>query len=143
MSPATALTKEPTEAANWLRKAAEQGNSDAQFQLGYLYDSLFKNIYLNGQTDNGGLPFDDAEAFKWYLKAAKQGNISAQFYLGAKYSLGRGVLEDDIEALAWLNIAAAARKHTGRGNQVQLGEEIRKRCGYSWAEKEQRNTRRN
>ncbi len=114
------VTKENTEAANWLRKAAEQGNSDAQFQLGYLYDSLFKNIYLNGQTDNGGLPFDDAEAFKWYLKAAKQGNASAQFYLGAKYSLGRGVLQDDIEALAWLNIAAAAGNMQAAGAKFNL-----------------------
>jgi TPR repeat protein len=114
------VTKQPTEAANWLRKAAEQGNSDAQFQLGYLYDSLFKNIYLNGQADNGGLPFDDAEAFKWYLKAAKQGNVSAQFYLGAKYSFGRGVLQDDIEALAWLNIAAAAGNMQAAGAKFNL-----------------------
>ncbi len=117
---ANGVPKDNAEAANWFRKAAEQGNADAQFQLGRLYDSLFKNIYLNGQPDNGGLPFDDAEAFKWYLKAAKQGNVSAQFYLGAKYSFGRGVLQDDIEAIAWLNIAAAAGNMQAAGAKFNL-----------------------
>jgi S1-C subfamily serine protease len=85
-----------------------------------LYDSLFKGIFLNGQPDNGGLPFDDAEAFKWYLKASRQGNVSAQFYLGVKYSFGQGVLQDDIEALAWLNIAAAAGNMQAAGAKFNL-----------------------
>jgi TPR repeat protein len=44
-----------------LRKAAEQGNADAQFNLAVAYE--------NG----AGVPKNLAEAAKWYLKAAEQG----------------------------------------------------------------------
>ena len=40
-----------------IRIKAEQGDAEAQFNLGILYD--------NGQ----GVPQDDAEALKWYRKA--------------------------------------------------------------------------
>jgi hypothetical protein len=49
------------QAAAWYRKAAEQGNADAQFNLGYLYDK--------GQ----GVPQDYAQAAAWYRKAAERG----------------------------------------------------------------------
>lgn len=102
-------------AANWFRKAAEQGNVHAQFQLGSLYDSLFKSFSGNAQADNAGLPYDNSEAVKWYLKAAKQGDVSAELGLGLEYAFGVGVLKDEIEALAWLNLAAAA------GNERAVG----------------------
>ena len=49
----------------WYRKAAEQGNDDAQYELGRAY------YYGNGVEE------DDAEAVKWYKKAAEQGNSDA------------------------------------------------------------------
>jgi hypothetical protein len=49
-----------------LQRAAEQGNADAQFILGYAYES------------GEGVPQDDKEAFKWHRKAAEQGNAQAQ-----------------------------------------------------------------
>ena len=48
------------EAATWYRKAAEQGNADAQYNLGIMY------------SFGKGVPEDDAEAAKWFRKAAEQ-----------------------------------------------------------------------
>jgi TPR repeat protein len=46
---------------------AEQGDADAQFHLGVMYES--------GQ----GVLRSDAEAIKWYRKAAEQDDAVAQF----------------------------------------------------------------
>ena len=48
------------------RHAAEQGDADAQFTLGFRYEYGL------------GVPQDDAEAVRWYRLAAEQGNASAQ-----------------------------------------------------------------
>jgi TPR repeat protein len=68
------------------REKAEQGEADAQFNLGLLY--------ANGE----GVPQDYAEARTWYLKAAEQGDAKAQFNLGLLYSHGWGVPQDKAEA---------------------------------------------
>jgi TPR repeat protein len=67
------------EAVKWFRKAADQGNADAQAALG--------GIYGAGQ----GARQDYAEAVKWLRKAAEQGNVDAQKNLGVAYALGKGV----------------------------------------------------
>lgn len=61
------------EAAKWYRKAAEQGDAEAQLNLG--------NAYFTGQ----GVKQDAAEAAKWYRKAADQGDPIAQNNLGICY----------------------------------------------------------
>ena len=53
------------------RLAAEQGNANAQFNLGLMY--------ANGE----GVPEDDAEAVRWYRLAAEQGNANAQSISGS------------------------------------------------------------
>ena len=57
------------EAAKWYRKAAEQGHSEAQYQLGECY-------YCGHGVDK-----DYNEAVKWFRKAAEQGNSDAQYTL--------------------------------------------------------------
>ena len=88
------VSQDYAEAAKWYRKAAEQGNSDAQFKLGVMYD--------NGK----GVPQDYVEAAKWYRKAAEQGVIAAQYNLGLMYSNGQGLPQDDAEADKWYRKAA-------------------------------------
>ena len=39
-------------------------------------------------------------------KAAEQGHINAQFSIGTRYATGRGVQQDDVEAVAWFRQAA-------------------------------------
>jgi uncharacterized protein len=83
----------PEEMKEW-RQAAEQGDAQAQMNLGLAYD--FGN----------SVPEDDTEAVKWYRKAAEQGLAIAQFSLGNMYSIGTGVPEDDAEAVKWYRKAA-------------------------------------
>ena|GEM_PF-3572907 len=83
-----------TQAAFWYRKAADQGDADAQDALGVLYD------------DGRGVPQDYAEAAFWYRKAADQGDADAQDALGVLYDDGRGVPQDYAEAALWYRKAA-------------------------------------
>jgi TPR repeat protein len=83
------------EAVKWLTKAAEQGNAEAQFNLGVMY------------AKGEGVPQDDKEAAKWYTKAAEQGDAEAQYNLGRRmYYEGKGVTQDYKEAAKWLTKAA-------------------------------------
>ncbi|MBR5893847.1 MAG: sel1 repeat family protein, partial [Bacteroidaceae bacterium] len=58
------VEKDPTEAVKWYRKAAEQGQVNAQYNLGLCYEI--------------GVAKDLAEAVKWYRKAAEQGHADAK-----------------------------------------------------------------
>jgi TPR repeat protein len=77
-----------------LRPLAEQGDAQAQYNLGVLYD--------NGQ----GVPQDDAEAVKWYRKAAGQGEARSQNNLANMYATGQGVPQNYAEAVNWFRKAA-------------------------------------
>lgn len=80
-------------AAVWFEKAATQGNAEAQYQLGNLYE-------------NSQLPKDYKVAANWYLKAAQQGSAKAQARLGVFYAEGMGVGKNTNEALLWSGKAA-------------------------------------
>ena len=73
---------------------AEQGDADAQSNLGVMY--------ANGQ----GVPQDAAEAVRWYRLAADQGYALAQFNLGFMYDDSRGLPQDNAEAAQWYRLAA-------------------------------------
>ena len=89
------ITKNDVDAASWYRKAAEQHNAAAEFDLGLMY------------TKGQGVAKDDAEAVKWFRKAADQGFALAQNNLGLMYVNGRGVPRDKVQAHKWLNLASA------------------------------------
>ena len=76
---------------------AEQGDADAQFNLGVMYDK------------GEGVPQDDKTAVKWYRLAAEQRHASAQFILGLMYDKGEGVPQDDKTAVKWYTLAAEQR----------------------------------
>jgi len=61
------------------RPLAEQGDEDAQYNLGIMY--------YNGR----GVPQNYKSAVKWYKLAANQGSNDAQWNLGVMYSDGTGV----------------------------------------------------
>jgi TPR repeat protein len=95
-----------TEAANLYRKAADKGNSIAQFSLGV--------CYFNG----AGVEQNFTEATKWFRKAADQGDADAQYWLGYCYEYRRGIELNYIEAAKWYRKAAnqghdAAKKKLG------------------------------
>ena len=72
---------------------AEQGDAEAQFSLGVMYE--------HGQ----GVPQDNKAAVKLYRLAAEQGVAKAQFNLGVMYHKGQGVPQNHTHAHMWLNIA--------------------------------------
>jgi hypothetical protein len=92
--------QENAEAVHIFRKATEQGNDLAQYDLGLMY--------YNGGLGNGflGVTQDYAEAARWYRKAAEQGNAGAQTNLGLMYVAGQGVPEDNREGIKWFRKAA-------------------------------------
>ena len=75
---------------------AEQGDADAQFELGQMYDE--------GQD----VPQDYKQALRWYRQAAEQGLNIAQYNLGVMYAQGQGQPPDYVQAHLWLSLAAAA-----------------------------------
>ncbi|MGN1139251.1 MAG: tetratricopeptide repeat protein [Ruminococcus sp.] len=77
-----------------LLQAAKNGDADAQFVLGFMYD---KSVV--GKCD-------DQEAIKWFRKAAEQGHAKAQYNLGKKYYSGFGVQLNNQEAVKWFRKAA-------------------------------------
>jgi uncharacterized protein len=78
-----------------IRIKAEQGDAEAQNNLGVLYAS------------GRGAAKDDKQATFCYRKAADQGEAMAQFNLGRMYFNGTGVPKDYVQAYLWTNLAAA------------------------------------
>ena len=79
------VEKDEKQAANWLTKAAEQENANAQNNLGVCYQ---KGL---------GVKVNMKLAVEWYTKAAEQGNGDAQNNLGNLrrwYDIGKGVEKD-------------------------------------------------
>ncbi len=81
-------------AFEWCRKAAEQGDKTAQFNLG--------TYYANGY----GTLKDEIKAAEWYTKAAEQGHARAQFNLAEIYYGGEGIRKDVIKAAEWYKKSA-------------------------------------
>lgn len=113
-----------------IRKAAEQGDVEAQNELGLRYlkgDGVIPNGFLASRwflkaakqgyapaqynfgrcyaTGDGGLLMY-SEAVEWYRKAAEQGYAKAQNELGVCYADGLGVEKDPAEAVKWYRMAA-------------------------------------
>src|ERR1700751_4216115 len=86
------------------RPFADQGNANAQVNLGLMY--------AKGQ----GTPQNYAEALKWFRLAANQGETAAQFNLGLMYATGEGVPQDYAEALKWYRLAAAQGNANAQSN---------------------------
>ncbi len=98
-------------AAAWFRRAAEQGDARAQFDLGVMY-----NI-------GKGVPHDDAAA-AWSRKAAEQGHGFAQHSVGLMYFNGRGVPRDYVQAHMWLNLALARGVDHSRRDRDIVAEQM-------------------
>jgi TPR repeat protein len=114
-----------------LIQEAEQGDAEAQFNLGMAYkygedislDYTEAVIWFRKAADQGyadaqnglgvmyaegkGVKQDYTEAVKWFRKAAEQGEIGAQLNLNFMYHDGQGVPKDDVSAYMWLKIAVS------------------------------------
>ena len=100
----------------WYRAAADQGDADAQRDLGYCY-------YIGE-----GVEEDKEEAAKCYREAAEQGDAEAQYQLGLCFLHGNGVTRYPGVARTWLQKAAKqghaqAKEHLDGKPTVTLGRE--------------------
>ena len=102
-------------AADLFRIEAEQGNADAQYMMGAIYN------------DGNIGPRDFATAAQWYQKAAAQDQSDAQNSLGYLYDFGLGVPRDQSRAEKLYESAALAGNLLARNN-----------VAYEWAQGGQR-----
>jgi len=87
-------TEDYQKALYWFKKAAKQGNAEAENYIGIMYD---KGL---------GVPQDYSKADYWYKKAAKQGYVIAEYNIGYMYEHGAGVPQNYSKAKYWLKKAA-------------------------------------
>jgi hypothetical protein len=95
-----------------IKRLAEQGDADAQYNLGVMY--------YNGH----GVAQDYKEVVKWYSKGAKQGKAKAQYDLGVMYYYGQGVTQDFVHAQAWVNLAASQGNDLARENRDIISKKM-------------------
>ena len=109
---------------------AEQGDVNAQYNLGESYD------------DGQGVPEDDVEAVKWWSRAAEQGHAEAQFSLALAYALGRVAPKDDVLSYMWSNLAVAQGHKNANAVKWRLSKEMTReqiaeaqKLSREWSEK--------
>ena len=131
--------KDYVTAAKLMRVAADQGNAQAQYNLGVMYANgqemkimkklislaLISMFIVFAVSANAG-PFEDGVAAyerKEYVTAVKlfrvgadQGDADAQFNLGFMYEAGQGVSQDYIRAHMWWNISASSSHKNAEAN---------------------------
>lgn len=83
------------EALRWYRAAAEQGDANAENNLGAMHEHAM------------GVPENVAEAARWYRRAPARGLAAAQYNLALLLGWGRGVPMDEPEATALLHKSAS------------------------------------
>ncbi len=76
------------------RQVAEQGDAQAQYELGELY-------YEGRQTER-----DLRQALHWFERSSLQGNAQAQLRLGTMFAQGEGVQANNVQAYIVLKMAA-------------------------------------
>ena len=106
-----------------LRLRAEQGNADAQYELGFTYwggegvpEDQEKALWLYRLEIEQGEP-NPQEAARWYRAAADQGNHPAKVNLASMHHAGLAKTQDNKE-LVWWYRAAAARGKTYAQHQL-------------------------
>lgn len=107
--------KDVENAYKWYAIAAEQGNSQAQAELGVLYSS--------GKLGEK----NHAQAFQWFLKSAQAGNSLGMDLLATFYWKGMGTPRNYIESYAWFSAVVA----TNSSNEYARNalDELEKKLG--------------
>jgi hypothetical protein len=97
------------EAAKWYRKAAEQGNLEAQFQLG--------DILINGarcSNPSQRVAPSPMEGVHWTFVAATNFHVGACRNMAFALENGAGVSTNMVEAYAWMELFARSNAVSAR-----------------------------
>lgn len=87
---------------------ADQGFSEAQYHLGWLY------------ANGNGLAVDMQQALNWWLKAAHQDHTDAQFAVALAFTTGEGMQKDFDQAIKWYLSAARLGHEDAREILLEL-----------------------
>ena len=97
-----------------IKQAANQGDAQAQYDLGRMYE------------EGRGVKQDSAKAMQCYLKAAERGYPKAQYELGLMYSRLPVNKKNEEEAIKWIQLAMQgfhqAAENGDAEAQCRLGE---------------------
>lgn len=151
------VPKDEWSASMWFEKAAEKGDTLAQYYLAWMYDTgqgtLRQNLekaakwYRQSASQGNAdaqyrmgyicinwwdVSCDAKETVNWYRQAADQGNALAMTDLGNMYYRGNRILKNFKEAATWYRKAAELGNEEA---QVNLGEMYRDGHGVSQDEK--------
>ncbi|MDK9707767.1 MAG: sel1 repeat family protein [Desulforhopalus sp.] len=103
------VPKNYQKALEWYSSSAENGNREAQNELGFMY------FVGNGVEQNLEKGAD------LFFRAAYNGLAVAQYNVGIMYLTGKGVKVTDMEkSYAWLNLAAASGHQPAKGARTYL-----------------------
>jgi TPR repeat protein len=129
-----------------LRKSAENGDPESQYELGrfyqqfarddsertlvfYWYEKAAQQGFANAQIalaicyyEDSCAPRDMALAVSWFEKAAEQGHYYAQARLGRMYEYGIGIKPDNAKAAYWYEKAALQEYAWAQDNMGNLYE---------------------
>lgn len=118
------------EAMRLLRPLAEQGDPEAQYYVGRMYEK------------GDGVRKNADEVVKWYTRAAEAGYAAAQYRVAVGYAFGyAGLPRDHQEAVKWLRKSAEggykrAQKTLGRAYaEGRFGLPVDEQQAEYWARK--------
>lgn len=90
------------EAEKYLRLAAQYGDTEAQYHLGWLYETV---------------QFSYRQAIQWYRQAAVN-NANAQYRLGCLALIGKGLQRDPQAAINWFKQAIPTLREAARADDI-------------------------
>ena len=97
-----------------LAAEAEGGDVDVQYEMGWRHALGME------------APLDDEIGLRWLKQAADNGHMLAQNNLGVLYMDGKGVLQDNLIAFVWFNIATANGDTFAPSNRDRIMKKLTK-----------------
>lgn len=142
--------KDYEKAYYWFKKATEQADGYAYYNLGqcYLYgrgiqrDTVQAMFWLKKAAEKelnvayrllglcylkgDGVPCDTIQAMSWFKKGAEKGDSECQDFLAEGYEYGCGIIQDDFKAIYWYQKAALQGWFWSGRKLVEMFERIAK-----------------
>jgi len=137
------VAKDDQKAEDYYKGAAQQGWSNAQYNLGtyYLSQSRLREAetWLLKAAEQGefraelnlgqlylkkGALQSEEKSFTWFLRGAEHGDAEAQYNTCYDYADGLGVTRDMVEAYRWCYIAAQNGQAAAGRNRDHLGQQM-------------------
>jgi len=100
------------EALDWLKKSHAQGHAEATAKIAIIYKAHGKKSAI-----------DPVKALKYLHLAEERGAERAPSRLAEMYFLGKGTIQDSVEAYAWISVGIAISNSEKMTKQMRKGKE--------------------